>query len=159
MKVDTARGSARHLEITVQAPGYRSARRVEPVPAQALLPISVTIAPPPRTVDGRICLVNHGHRRVSVLATNEAQSLTISRPSLNGRTIPGRTASLLLLEGRSRSLGDQLSVVFDRASQLTGGFMPVWLLWPLTLVLLVGVPVGAGTSLWLSLRGDASRPQ
>jgi hypothetical protein len=151
MKVDTARGAASGLEIEVDAVGYNAAQRVPVVPAHALLPIAAYITPPSRNLDGRVCLANHGRRAVNVLATNEAQSLTTAQATVDARPVPNRTVALLLLEAKQRSVGSRLSTIFDRAAQLTGGLIPAWLLSPVLVLMLVGVPLAAIAALWLSM--------
>jgi hypothetical protein len=152
MKVVAERGPARGLRLRATARNYQVERPVLTVQPGALQPIAADIRAPGQTLTGRVCLLNGGPRPISVLGTNEVPSLTNAQTTVNGRPVEGQDITLLLLEARPRSLVSRLPTVFDRASQMTGGLMPVWLLWPVLLLMLFGVPAAACAALWSSVR-------
>jgi hypothetical protein len=145
------------LWIEASAPGYRSSIGPISAPAGGYVPITAVFAPPTGTRTGRVCFVNGSRTAVGFLGTDEPQSLTAATTTIDGRPVEGRDTVLLLLEARPRSVGSRLGVIFHRASGLTGGVVPNWLLWPVMVAMLLVVPVAVLAAFAFSLRREGSR--
>jgi len=135
------------------AAGYRSRVRIASYPVGPAAVFNVPIRPPEQDVVGRVCVRNAGRRQVALIGTTEVRSLSSAATRVNGRRQRADVA-LTLLEARQRSVLDRASRVMDRASAFTGGVMPTWLLWPLSVTLALGVPVAVFGGFYLALRSD-----
>jgi hypothetical protein len=145
------------LVVTAEgAGGYRSRIRAASYPVGPASGVDVPIRPPARDVVGRVCVRNAGRRRIALIGTTETRSLTGATTTVDGRRRRADVA-LTLLEATPRSLLDRAGKVLDRASAFTGGLAPTWLLWPLTVLLAAGVPLGVFGGLYATLRSDEPR--
>jgi len=102
--------------------------------------VTLRITPPRHTLIGTACFVNLGTKPVLLDGTTEGR--TIARPALEiaGRPVTGDVA--LSFQGlRSESLPEELGVLFDHASNLTDGLVPVWLIWLIAPLVAFGVPI------------------
>ena len=104
-------------------------------------------------IDGHICLKNLGRKSVALIGTNEPRSLTLARTTVNGKRSAGDArATLLILTAADRSPGGSFGELSRHLSTLSGGITPVWIIWILAILLVVGVPVAALLALALALR-------
>jgi hypothetical protein len=145
------------LEVEASAPGYRGRGTVTvpttPLPQAA----NARIQPPAHDSDGKVCVTNRGDSPVSLFGTNEAPAIGVSQTSVDGRDL-GLTKGvrLALLEAEDRSVIARLGTIMHRAADFTGGLMPVWLAWPLLVLLVLGTPFAIFGAFWLALREEPS---
>jgi hypothetical protein len=145
------------LVVTAEgAGGYRSRARTGSYPVGPASVFDVPVRPPARDLAGRVCVRNAGRRRIALIGTREERSLTAATTTVGGRRQRADVA-LTLLEARPRSLLDRAGEILERASAFTGGVMPTWLLWPLAVLLAVGVPLAVFGGFYAALRSDDPR--
>lgn len=134
-------------------PGYESAATVRARGVGGDEQLVAALRPPAGEIDGRLCVSNGGRNDLTLLGTNEARSLTISRTTVDGRPALADTrAVLLMLEPDDRSPLSSFDELARHLSAFTGGSMPVWLVWPLGLLLVFGVPLLTFAALAVALR-------
>jgi len=152
-KVSLGRVRPQPLELRIEGDGLRRAVRVPPtyVDGQEL---HVDVPPPPRAPEVRVCLRPLGRRTVGFYASND-RTLSRSPASVGGKPA-GVSIWFSFFERRPASLWDRLGDTMSRASVFRAGFVGPWLLWPLAVLFLVGVPVGTGWALWRALRDDVA---
>jgi hypothetical protein len=142
------RGKPSPLRFTASAPGYSSTASVDRYSPGA---VQAPIATPPRYVEGQVCVLNRGLRPIALVGTDEPRSQTFAGTTVDGK-LQKVDAALILLPANQQSLADHFGSLLRRASNLTGGLAPVWLLWPIALLAALGLPAGAVTALVLSMR-------
>lgn len=125
---------------TTYAPG-------SPTPVEA--PVS---SPPPAAFDGQLCVRNEGRHSVGLVGTDEPDSLTLPSTSVDGQAPGPVDPAVTFYGGPDASLLSRAGTVIGRVSDFTGGVMPPWLLWPLALLIVIGVPAGTAVALGLGLR-------
>jgi hypothetical protein len=123
------------------------------VPKRTVAAEAVLSPPPPRSLDGSLCILNEGPGTVNLVSTGELRSLVLAETRVDGRLKADQDLALTLLEERPASMLSRMGAVLGHASDFTGGFVPMWLLWPLTVLFVVGVPCGIAAALALGLRG------
>jgi hypothetical protein len=126
------------MELTVSGPGY-SARRSIPAGFADNAPQRIDLPRPPRDISVQVCISNGGRRKVALQAASDrTKAPFVTR--VDGRRQPANPA-FAFYEGRPVSMLDKLPRVFERISLFRPGFIGPWLLWPLTVVVLLGVPL------------------
>jgi hypothetical protein len=144
-------GRAR-LAVEAKAPGYGARQSLDvdlgPQPKTILAPI----VSPPRDVVGSICLHNSGRSRIAVTGTDNPVWIGLARTTVDGRELTGRAVAVNLVEARPRSILDRLGTIMRRAADFTGGAMPFWLAWLLTVMLVIGTPLAIFATYWAALR-------
>ena len=134
------------LELELRAPGYRGTGRFAGYQPGGVVGVEAAVSPaPPRDADGVAVRAQHRpherrarrHRRAGVgLAAGHRRS-TASRA---GDVDPAIT----FLGGPPQSMISRAGTILGRASDFTGGFVPLWLLWPLAIALRARRAAGAG---------------
>jgi hypothetical protein len=126
------------LEFQVAAPGYRVSKQI---PASAYTDsqiIQVGFPAPGRDVEATACLVNRGRRQVAMYASTGGEI------SASQDTIGGKPADLnwwlAFYETKPTSIADRAPTIASRMSVFRPGFVGPWLIWPLALLVLLGVP-------------------
>jgi hypothetical protein len=146
------RATGPRLRITLSAPGYRGAATI-PAGYGGLTGLIALIPGPPRSLLARVCVLNAGHRSVSLVGS--AEQRTISRPTttVDGHLIRTRL-TMTLVENRDSSIRTRLGSVLRHAAAFKP--FPFGRIGLILVVLLIvaGVPLGAGAALWDALRGD-----
>jgi hypothetical protein len=166
-RVNTFKRPGSPVGLTITGPGYRFATQtpggygdgeVQQVPVRA----------PARDIQVRICLRNAGKRKIALFGSDDQTKapFTVTR----GREPIGIAVQFAFYERRPVSIATRLPTIFDRMQTFRPGFLGPWLFWPLALLCVVGVPLGALWALWravvddedvsrggLPLRGDARR--
>jgi hypothetical protein len=146
------RAQRARLAVEANAPGYGTRRSLEvdlgPQPKTILTPI----ASPAHDAVGSICLYNSGRSRIAVTGTDNPVWIGLARTTVDGRELTGRAVALSLLEARPRSILDRLGTIVRRAAHFTGGAMPFWLAWLLTVMLVIGTPLVIFATYWATLR-------
>jgi hypothetical protein len=153
MLLDTRGHGAPAVDLTMTGPGgYHATGRFAGYPASdASLVVARLSEAPPEAADGQLCLHNTGLRAIGLVGTGEAESVTLPVTYV-GDQPPGEVdPAITFLSGERRSLVQQAGTIIDRAALFTGA-IPGWLMWPLALLFVLGLPVGAAWALLLSSR-------
>jgi hypothetical protein len=153
--VVNAPGGPIPLAFDASGPRYVSRTTIVAPRSEAATPVNATLRPAPRSLVGKLCVHNRSHAVVSLLGTNEGRSLGIAKTSVDGRVLADQAIALTFLEARPHSLLSRSGEVLGRASELTGGLLPVWLLWPLLALAAVGAPVAIVAAFYASARDSA----
>ena len=151
---------APRLRITAVAPGYRAGGEASGYPPQTDAPVQVFIPAAPRTVTGTLCVTPLGHEGIELVGTSEPRSLAYAETIVDGKPAQGGVdVAVTLLEAKRASLLGRAGEILDRASDFTGGWAPVWLLWPLLVLAVAGLPLGVVAALLVALAGEVdARP-
>jgi hypothetical protein len=153
MLLDTRGNRAPTIELTMTGPGgYRATGRfVGYVPSGASVVVARLSQAPPQAADGQLCLHNTGRRAIGLVGTSEPESVTLPVTYVGDKP-PGQVdPAITFLAGKQRTLVQQAGTIFDRAAEFTGA-VPGWLMWPLALLFMFGLPVGAAWALLISSR-------
>jgi hypothetical protein len=153
MLLDTRGNRAPAIDLTMTGPGgYRATGRFAGyAPSGASLAVARLSQAPPHAADGQLCLHNTGRRAIGLVGTGEPESVTLPVTYVGDKP-PGEVdPAITFLTGKRRSLAQQAGTILDRAALLTGA-IPGWLMWPLALLFLLGLPIGAACALLLSAR-------
>jgi hypothetical protein len=128
------------VRVVARGAGYRSVARLAGEPVHVDTAIVVAIRPPARVVTGEVCLVAQGGP-IELVGTAEARSQSPAVTTVDGQPV-ALDAALRLLEGRRASALSRATEITSRASDLTGGLVPGWLLFAVMLVLTAGAIAG-----------------
>lgn len=141
-KVLTGGPPASALTLTLTGPGgYRAVGRV-PAGAGDTQLVSAAFAPaPPRAMALRACIASAGARPVALFASSD-RTRSRSLASVGGRRIE-KSVWFGFYEGSTKGFTERLGDTFDRMATFRPGFVGAWLLWPLFLAFLLGVPLVA----------------
>jgi hypothetical protein len=150
----TATRSPQPLVVLASGPDYRSTYVVRDYMSNTLTPVPARLTSPPHDIVGRVCVTNRGHRPVALLGTNEPRSLSASHPTLGGRTLLDQGVALELYASKPQSILSRTGTILSRAAAFTGDLAPVWLLWPLLVVLVAGAPLAIVAGFAAALRND-----
>lgn len=148
-----ARGAqASELALELHAPGYRGSGRFAGFPAGRIVGVDAAVSPaPPRNVDGVLCLRNTGRRAVGLIGTDEPVSSSLPATAVDGKPVAAIDPAITFLGGPPRSMISHAGTILGRASDLTGGFVPLWLLWPLAIAFVLAAPLALAWALYRSL--------
>jgi hypothetical protein len=102
---------------------------------------------PTSSSDGTLCLRNLGRHSVGLVGTDEPNSLGLPATKVDDKTVGELDPAVTFLSGEQRSTLQRLSTIFDRAAGFTG-VVPGALMWPLALLVLLGIPIAAGAALY-----------
>jgi len=142
------------LLVRATGPGYRSSAIVRDYPADTLTPVFGTLTPPRRDIVGTVCITNRGRAAIALLGTNEPRSLTTPNPTVGGRTLTNQDVTLDLYSSHPQSIASRLGTILHRASAFTGDLAPVWLLWPIAVLVMIGIPAAIVAGFAASLREE-----
>jgi hypothetical protein len=151
-----ARGTqASPLELELRAPGYRGTGRFAGYQAGGAANAEAAVSPaPPRDADGTLCVRNTGPRAVGLVGTDEPLSSSLPATALDGKPAGDVDPAITFLGGPPQSMISRAGTILGRASDFTGGFVPLWLLWPLALVFVLGSPFALAWALFRSLEPE-----
>lgn len=127
------------LRFTLDGDAYRAA---VPVPASSYKDeaiINLPVPAPRRDVFVRACLENRGKRLVALFATTSAEPGPVSA-TLDGKPLP-TNPWLAFYEAKQTSIAKRLPTILDRMAIFRPPFIGGWLLWPLMVLFVVGVPL------------------
>ena len=153
MLLDTRGNRAPAVDLTLTGPGgYRATGRFAGyAPSGASIVVARLSQAPRQTADGQLCLHNTGRRAIGLVGTSEPESVTLPVTYVGDKP-PGEVdPAITFLSGKQRSLTQQAGTILDRAAEFTGA-VPSWLLWPLALLFVFGLPLGAAWALLVSSR-------
>jgi hypothetical protein len=143
------------LELELRGPGYRGAGRFSGYPSGGIIGVQAAVSPaPPRDADGVLCVRNPGRHSVGLVGTDEPISQSLAATSVDGKPAGPVDPAITFLGGPPRSMISYAGTILGRASDLTGGFVPLWLLWPLALVFVLGAPLALAWALYTSLEPE-----
>jgi hypothetical protein len=134
--------------------GYRATGRFAGyAPSGATIVLARLSQAPPQAADGQLCLYNSGRRAIGLVGTSEPESATLPVTYVGDKP-PGEVdPAITFLSGEDRSLMQRAGTILDRAALFTG-VVPTWLMWPLALLFVLSLPIGAAWALLLSSRSE-----
>lgn len=150
--------SSSPLVLELRGPGgYRATGRFAGYPAGAQVPVvAVVSASPPKAAEGELCLRNAGGRSVGLVGTDEGFSASLPGTKVDGESAGAIDPALTFLDGPPRSLLSRAGAVLGHASDFTGGVVPLWLLWPLTVLLVLAMPIAVALAFASTIRSDSA---
>lgn len=140
------------VELVLTAPGYRGTMHVPGgYPGGG---VSLPLSPSPsHSVIAQACFINRGTSTVLLNGTAEGRTVARSSTTIDGRSVVGDIA-LTFLQRTPSSLMHRFGAAVEHISNLTGGLLPGWLIWVLTVLIALGVPGSALVAFYLALRED-----
>jgi hypothetical protein len=153
MLLDSRGHGSPRVAMTLTGPGsFRATAQFARYPPSGATVVVARLSDAPRaTGDGELCLHNTGRRAIGLVGTAESESLTLPMTYVGHKPPSEVDPAITFLSGEHRSLVDQSGTIFDRAAGFTG-VIPGWLMWPLALLFLLALPLGAAWALLLSSR-------
>jgi hypothetical protein len=88
------------------------------------------------------------------VGTDEPLSSSLPATALDGKPAGDVDPAITFLGGPPQSMISRAGTILGRASDFTGGFVPLWLLWPLALVFVLGSPFALAWALFRSLEPE-----
>ena len=152
-----ARGpQASPLQVELRGAGYRGTGRFAGYRPGPAMDVESAVSPaPPSDADGVLCLRNTGRRAVGLVGTDEPLSATLPATTIDGKPAGAVDPAITFLGAPPKQpIISRAGTILGRASDLTGGFVPLWLLWPLTLLLVLGAPLALAWALYTSLEPE-----
>jgi len=138
IRVGTAGKPGVPLTFSLQAPGWTVTR---PVPAgyDDNSVLAIDMPRPPRDVGARACIRNDGSAPVALFASDDRTKAPYET-NVGQRTIHA-VPDLSFYERARHSIASRLPLTIERVRAFRFGFLRAWLLWPLALLLVAGVPL------------------
>jgi hypothetical protein len=148
LRVNTYKRAGSPIDLTITGPGYRFAGSAPGgYPNNEVLHIPVT--PPSHDLAVTICLRNAGRHKMGLFGDSD-QTIAPFAVTVDGK--PNSTAvQFAFYERRPVSIGHRLPLIFSRMQVFRPAFLGPWLFWPLALLCVIGVPLGALWALWRSI--------
>ena len=116
--------------------------------------LSARIEPPSRPLHTRACIKNEGDRPVDVFAAgDESPTLDAAIFDPRGRDID-YIPVLRILEADRTTVAANAGDIAREVTVFRPGWVGTWLLWPLAVLVVLGLPAGVGLTLLRSLRRD-----
>jgi len=150
-RVGTRGGPAVPMRLTVAADGYRYVTRI-PATWKDNDVVSVPLRPPDRGAVGSFCFDNLGRTPVDFYAADD-RTRTESRTFVDDRLVSANI-QLQTYEARPASVLSHLGSILDELTVFRPGFVGLWLLWPLAILVALGVPVLALGAVYRAVRED-----
>jgi hypothetical protein len=152
MLLDVTGARAPVVELTLRGAGYEGRARFADYPVSpATIVLAQLSRAPSRAEDGELCLRNTGRRAIGLVGTSEPDSVTVPVTYVAGKSAGETDPAITFLTGEQRSVLARSGTVLDRAAAFTD-VVPGWLMWPLALLFLAGLPLGVAAALLLSDR-------
>lgn len=150
-RVNTYQRPGSAIALTIAGDGYRFAGRTRAgYPDNEVL--HVPVPAPRRDLVVRICLRNEGTRKMGLFGTNDQTRAPLT-VTVDGKQ-DGTAVQFAFYERRPVSILDRLATSFHRMQVFRPGFLGPWLFWPLAILCVIGVPIGALWALWRSVVDD-----
>jgi hypothetical protein len=154
-RVSTFKHPGSPIALTITGPGYRFATRTrDGYPDNETL--QVPVRAPKRDLAVRICLRNAGTRKMALFGDNDQTKAPLT-VTLAGKEI-GVAVQFGFFERRPVSIVARLPTIFQRMQTFRPGFLGPWLFWPLALLCVVGLPLGALWALWRAIVEEEALP-
>jgi hypothetical protein len=142
------------LELTLRSRGFVAHGRFAGYPPDTQTPVGARLDRAPLTPQrGELCVRNTGRRTVSLVGTNEPALLSLPVTYLGRAPVVDVDPAITFTTGQERSIVERRTTVLDHAAAFTG-VIPGWLMWPLALLFVLGVPIGVAWALLLSARSE-----
>jgi hypothetical protein len=126
------------LRLELSGERYRTTQRILASAYKDEGIINISVPRPSRDTFVTACVTNAGRRRAALFATTAAE------PGPVTATVDGQPFSpnpwLAFYEARPTSIAHRLSTIVARMDAFRPPFIGSWLLWPLAMLFLVGVP-------------------
>jgi hypothetical protein len=143
------------IEVVARGPGYESKTVLEGYGTGFDQTPLARITPPEGEVEGEVCARNAGTRDpVQLVGTDEIRSQVPAETIVNGQAQDGKELEVTLLEAERRTYLSRTGEILDRASALTAGYAPTWLLWIVCVLAALGIPAAIVAGLYRALRED-----
>jgi hypothetical protein len=151
-----ARGTASApLDLELRGPSYRGSGRFTGYPSGGVVGVETAVSPaPPANADGVLCLRNKGRHAVGLVGTDEPFSVSLPATSLDGKPAGAVDPAITFLGGPPQPMIDRAGTILGRASDFTGGFVPLWLLWPLVIAFVLVAPLSLAWALYAALEPE-----
>jgi hypothetical protein len=151
-RVGTRGRPAVPLTVVASGPGgYRSRTAVAPRWKDNDL-VGVRVAPPPRALHGAFCVRNDGRRAIDVYAAND-RSRTVVSTQVDGRDVDPNV-QLTFLEAEASTIAARAGEVADELEAFRPAVVGPWLVWPLAVLVVAGIPLGLVWALWRAVGED-----
>jgi hypothetical protein len=135
------------LAVTLKARGYE--QRVDVAAGYAdNTVLDAAMTPPPADALGEVCLRQSSGRPVALAGSTEERTQSRPRSRLGDQPVAA-DSYLAFYAGRSASALRETPEIVDRMGAFKPGIVGPWLLWPLLVLAVVGVPAGV---VWAALR-------
>ena len=141
------------VDVTISQPGYVARARFRDYAVGVTTPVEADLASAAPGAGRQAVLAQPRPRAVWLVGTSEAESVSLPVTSVDGKLAADIDPAITFLTGERTSLVQRLGTIMDRASDFTG-VLPIWLLWPLALLFVLGLPIGAAAALLLADRAD-----
>jgi hypothetical protein len=143
------------LELELRAPGYRGTGRFAGYARGGVIGVEAAVSPAPAdNADGILCLRNTGRHAVGLVGTDEPLAASLPATALDGKPTGDVDPAITFLGGPPQSMISRAGTVLGRASDFTGGFVPLWLLWPLAIALVLASPLALAWALYTALEPE-----
>jgi hypothetical protein len=142
------------LRLEVTGRNYHASAAVPASSYQNEGVVQAGIAPPSRDLLADVCVVNGGRRTAALYAT------TPNERSAASTTVAGHPIVtnpwIAFYERKPVSIAHRLPTILERMGAFRPGLIGSWLLWPLAVLFVVGVPAAILFAYGRALRGDDS---
>jgi hypothetical protein len=152
MVLHTTGTRAPAVNVTLFGPGYRATGRFADYAVGGATPVVTRLSQaPPRATEGQLCLRNTSRRAIYLVGTNEPTSVTLPVTYVGQRAAGEVDPAVTFLSGEDRSLLQRANTILHRAAAFTG-VIPGALTWPLAILFITIIPLGAAAALLLATR-------
>jgi hypothetical protein len=114
---------------------------------------TLPIVAPSHALLGEACFVNRGKVTALLDGTTEPRTVSRSATRIDGRPVVGDIA-IEFLDTRRPSLLDRTGEMFGHVANLTDNLVPVWLIWVLAVLVVLGVPIGTMAAFYAAIEED-----
>ena len=140
------------LELTLRGPGFLAHGRFENyAPGVQTAVTSRLDRVPDRAGSGELCVLNTGPRKVNLIGSGQAAFLSLPVTYLGATPVVDVDPAITFTTGEEKSVVERRATIFDHAAAFTD-VIPAWLMWPLALLFVLGLPLGLAWALLLSAR-------
>jgi hypothetical protein len=136
------------LDVTLRAHGYDERLTVAGGYPESTL-ISAPMNPPAAASLGDVCLRQRGSAPIELVGSQEERTKSRPESSVGATVQDADTYLAFYANGRATAL-DRAGAIVDHMSAFRPAVVGPWLLWPLLVLVVLGVPGGV---LWAALRG------
>ncbi|MBA3328984.1 MAG: hypothetical protein H0T43_11855 [Solirubrobacterales bacterium] len=148
------RGSA--VAVRIRGPGYRAGGRIAAGYADNA-PQLLPIRPPERPTVAEACFANLGPRPIGLFAAADGRSNSRSVSRVEGEAVDGDIA-LAFYEDKPVSLVERTPEIVERMTAFRPDPVGTWLLWPLLVLVVLGVPLAMTWAIGAAARADGDEP-
>lgn len=138
--LDQGRTPAPPLSLTVRSGDRRSAPVAVPGGGTGVFPLRAPFTAPSTDERGSVCLRNDGRVAAQFVGTEEFRTMTGLRTTVDGQPVPPDVA-LNFYEGSTVSVMSFLPRIIDYMTAFRGFLGAAWILWPLLVLVVAGVPL------------------